>query len=249
MIGPIGPYWSTNNRGCEPRWGAFKLETDRGQAIAALRAMIESGTYGPGDRLPPERELMASLTMSRGTLRRALDVLEREGRIWRHVGKGTFVANIGDGNVDDWTTALSRQLTPFKMMRARMCLEPAIAREAAVNASAEAMLRIHDARRRAKEASSWAEYESQDDRFHREIALACDNVLLAALFDRLNEVRRTVAFDAVVRHSTKPAEDHTSFAEHDRIAVAIEARDPKAAQAAMQRHLGSVSARLFGEAV
>jgi DNA-binding FadR family transcriptional regulator len=46
----------------------------------------------------------------------------------------------------------------------------------------------------------------------------------------------------------RPACDHTSFAEHDKILVGIEARDPSAAHAAMRTHLVSVSNRLFGDA-
>jgi DNA-binding FadR family transcriptional regulator len=139
------------------------------------------------------------------------------------------------------------QLTPVRMMRARLCIEPAIAREAAINASAEALARINAAKDRAAAAASWAEYEEQDDRFHRAVAEASDNIMLVALFDQLNNVRRTVAWGNVVRESTRPPSGHSSFGEHDRIAAAIAAHDPQTAQEAMRRHIGSVSARLFGE--
>ncbi len=46
-----------------------------------------------------------------------------------------------------------------------------------------------------EEASSWAEYEVQDDLFHRAIAEASDNILLLSLFDQLNQVRRAVAWE------------------------------------------------------
>jgi GntR family transcriptional regulator len=46
----------------------------------------------PGDRLPTEAELEAQLAVSRGTVRRAFDDLEREGRVSRQPGRGTFVA-------------------------------------------------------------------------------------------------------------------------------------------------------------
>jgi DNA-binding FadR family transcriptional regulator len=72
--------------------------------------------------------------------------------------------------------------------------------------------------------------------------------LLLSLFDHLNAVRRGVAWKTVVRSSVRPACDHTSFAEHDKILVGIEARDPSAAHAAMRTHLVSVSNRLFGDA-
>ena len=221
--------------------------SEREDAIARVRALISAGDYAPGDRLPPERELIDRLGMSRTTLRRALEILEREGAIWRHVGKGTFVASHGGPGATGSIAELSQQLTPVRMMRARLCIEPAIAREAAVNASGEAIIRMKLAKDRAAVATSWSDYETHDDLFHRSIAEASDNILLLTLFDQLNRVRRAVAWGSVVRQSERPPKAHSSFAEHDRIAAAIEARDPGAAQEAMRRHIRSVSARLFEE--
>ncbi len=214
-------------------------------ALEQLRGMIGGGSYAPGDRLPPERELIVSLGVSRSTLRKALDTLEREGAIWRHVGKGTFVAAQGGGSS---LADLAQQVSPVQLSRARMSLEPAIAREAAMHATDEAVAAIKLARDRAYHATTWDEYEAQDDAFHRAVAAATGNVLLLSLFEHLNDVKRAVAWNSVVRASARPPRDHSSFAEHDAIAVAIEARDHAAAHAAMRSHLGSVSARLFGEA-
>ncbi|MCG6903516.1 MAG: GntR family transcriptional regulator [Rhodobacter sp.] len=225
---------------------ALREPSEQQDAVAALRAFIDAGSYAPGDRLPPERELIGDLGISRSILRKALDALEREGAIWRHVGKGTFVAGqaaVGDGAV----AALAQQLTPVRMIQARLCVEPSLAREAAIHASRGAITRILRARDAARSATTWADYEAQDDLFHRAVAEASDNILLLSLFDQLNHVRRAVAGGTVVRGSARPPAEHSSFQEHDRIAAAIEARDPAAAQLAMRQHIGSVSDRLFGE--
>ncbi len=225
-----------------------KLERfDRDNAIAALIAFIRDGQYSPGDRLPPERELIVSLGMSRNSLRRALEALERDGAIWRHVGKGTFVSAQRSGIGPGTLASLSQQVTPVQLMRARLALEPALAREAAINASDEAVMRLNDFMQRAVDATSWDAYEAQDDLFHRAVAEATGNPLLLSLFDQLNQVRRAVAWNTVVRHSERPSRDHSSFFEHDEIFTAIKARDPGPARTAMRMHLGSVSARLFGE--
>ena len=220
---------------------------DRSDPLDRLRAFIAAEGLAPGDRLPPERELTVSLDMTRSTLRKALDALEREGAIWRHVGKGTFVAAQGTGTNATSLAELSQHVTPVHLMRARLSLEPAICREAAINASEEAVRRLKQARDGAREAESWDAYEAQDDVFHRAVAQATDNPLLLALFDQLNQVRRAVAWNSVMRTSDRPARDHSSFAEHDLIVAAIESRDATAAHAAMRQHLGSVSARLFGD--
>ena len=215
--------------------------------IVALQAFIEAGDYASGDRLPPERELIIELGMSRSALRKALDAMERDGAIWRHVGKGTFVAGCDGQGGAGAVAQLSRQMTPVRMVQARLCIEPSLAREAAIHASRSAITRINHAKDAAKAATSWADYEAQDDLFHRAVAEASDNILLLTLFDNLNAVRRAVSGGAVVRGSNRPPADHKSFAEHDRIATAIDSRDPHAAQAAMRSHIGSVSGRLFGE--
>jgi len=223
-------------------------EVEAQDPVERLRAFITDSGHAKGSRLPAERQMSEALGLSRATLRRALDALEREGLIWRHVGKGTFLTD--DAPVQAPSLAaveLGRQLTPFRMMRARLAIEPAIAREAAVNASGETLQKMQAAIARAKAAESWAEYEVQDDLFHRAVAEASDNLLLLALFNQLNEVRRAVAWGSVTRESPRPSPDHSSFAEHDAIAAAISSRDAGAAYEAMRRHLGSVARRLFSE--
>jgi GntR family transcriptional regulator len=56
-----------------------------------LKERIASGALAPGHRLPSEPALAQSHGLSRVTVRRALDGLEREGLIRRRPGTGTFV--------------------------------------------------------------------------------------------------------------------------------------------------------------
>ncbi|MCX5194941.1 GntR family transcriptional regulator [Streptomyces sp. NBC_00249] len=62
------------------------------QRIAdALRTAIQSGEYGPGDRLPGENDLMATYDVARMTARQALGVLQNEGLVEARKGAGVFV--------------------------------------------------------------------------------------------------------------------------------------------------------------
>jgi DNA-binding GntR family transcriptional regulator len=64
-------------------------------AERAVRSWLASGRFRHGDRLPPEQELAAMLSISRGTLRSALRRLEDSGEIVRRQGSGTFAGRIG----------------------------------------------------------------------------------------------------------------------------------------------------------
>lgn len=60
------------------------------QLAGILRRAIEAGTLT--DTLPSERELTELHEVSRVTVRRALDRLEKEGLIYRAHGRGWFIA-------------------------------------------------------------------------------------------------------------------------------------------------------------
>ncbi|MBC7218453.1 MAG: GntR family transcriptional regulator [Candidatus Caldatribacterium sp.] len=58
----------------------------------ALKQVLRSGEYKPGDRFFSENEIAKKYNVSRMTVRRVMDDLLREGLIFRVPGKGTFVA-------------------------------------------------------------------------------------------------------------------------------------------------------------
>ena len=62
------------------------------QLADALRAEMEQNRAPGGHALPSENELLKKYNVSRATVRSALDVLAREGVIYRQRGKGSFVA-------------------------------------------------------------------------------------------------------------------------------------------------------------
>jgi GntR family transcriptional regulator len=61
------------------------------QVKDVLRERIDSGFWKPGERLPTEDALIASLRVSRITIRQALRDLSTLGYIRREQGRGTFV--------------------------------------------------------------------------------------------------------------------------------------------------------------
>ena len=61
------------------------------QLQRALRQAIETRVLGPDDALPPERDLATEFSVSRITVRKAIDGLVSEGLLVRRQGSGTFV--------------------------------------------------------------------------------------------------------------------------------------------------------------
>src|SRR6202050_2151825 len=62
------------------------------QLHAQMKELIESGTFGKGSRLPATRELAGQIGLNRTTVSAAYALLESEGLITGHVGRGSFVA-------------------------------------------------------------------------------------------------------------------------------------------------------------
>jgi len=215
-------------------------------SLIQLRAYIAQGDFALNDKLPPERDLCEELGIARSELRKAFAVLESEGAIWRHVGRGTFVAN-GQGHGADFQSisGIAKRTTPQQVMYARLVLEPQLAREAAMHATAEHVEQLHDICAQARMASTWRQYETLDNRFHSLVTEATQNTPLIAMYDQLNALRRTVVWGRLRRRGERPPDDHHSFDEHETILVAIHERDTEGAQRGMRLHLCSVRDSLF----
>jgi DNA-binding FadR family transcriptional regulator len=213
-------------------------------ALTQLRAYLAQSDLPGNTKLPPERELVEILGVSRGDLRKALAVLESEGELWRHVGKGTFV---GARPIDELSTvaAISGKTNPAEVMRTRLLIEPVIAREAALNATAEDIAEMRNCLKGAREARTWRFYENWDNRLHRTIAQSTHNVLMLAMFDTLNTVRRAVVWGRLRPAGDRPEPNHHSFAQHDALVSAIEDRDLRTAEFAMRTHLIDVARNLL----
>jgi GntR family transcriptional regulator/MocR family aminotransferase len=79
---------------------AFRPDRQRAEPVyrqlaAYLRALVEGGRLGAGQKLPATRELAAALGLSRNTVNLAYEALAGERLVRAHVGQGTFVAPPG----------------------------------------------------------------------------------------------------------------------------------------------------------
>ncbi|MEH6470618.1 MAG: GntR family transcriptional regulator [Halopseudomonas sp.] len=59
---------------------------------------IDEGTLVPGDLIPSEPQLAQQLNVSQGTVKKAIDNLVKEKRLYRHQGKGTYISTIDFNN-------------------------------------------------------------------------------------------------------------------------------------------------------
>jgi GntR family transcriptional regulator, transcriptional repressor for pyruvate dehydrogenase complex len=229
-----------------PRTGTrMEHDIDNGRGtLTQLRAYLAQCDLAENAKLPPERELVDILGVSRSDLRKALAVLEREGELWRHVGKGTF---LGARPAEELCSvaAIAATTNPAEVMRTRLLIEPMTAREAALNVTAQDVAELRACLRGTREARTWRFYESWDNRLHRTIAYSAHNRLLLSLFDTLNTVRRAVSWGRLRPTQERPSADHHSFADHARIVDAIENRDQRAAESAMRLHLEYVARGLM----
>jgi len=212
-------------------------------ALEKLREHVREHRSDIDLQLPPERELAASMGLGRRAVRRAMEVLEAEGLIWRQQGKGTFVGQrpalhphfFGD---------LSERTNPLEVMEARLQIEPPLARIAAVRCSGEDLSSLE---RLAKKAASSLDddgWELWDSAFHRKIAECAGNGLMLALFDVVQRIRHE-PYWRYLRGLARTAEHReTSHRDHAEIVAMIAARDGAAAERIMRRHLAAVHASL-----
>jgi DNA-binding FadR family transcriptional regulator len=212
------------------------------QVADQLRALIDSGEYVVGSRLPTERDLAEQLKVSRPTVREALIALEVEGRVRIRVGSGIYVSE--PAALAPLMPSLAVIEGPFELLRAREFIESAIAEQAARVATPEDISRI-DA---SLEAMATVQHPGEasmihDRAFHVAVAGCLDNAVLVRVVGELFDQRLNPYFAKLAHYFENPQSWSTALAEHRAIRDAIVARDAEAARMTMREHLVRSQAR------
>lgn len=219
----------------------------RDLALKSLAALLEQPEFAQGNQLPPERELVTRLKLSRSALREGLEVLEAQGRIWRHVGQGTFVGN-RPTPLPASLAMITSHTSPSEVLETRLLVEPLLARMAALRATDAEIEQMQYLLKKSEAASNPKTWELWDGRLHRAVAEAAHNGLLLSIFDAFNAMRRQAKWSELRRLALTP-ERHAAYCAHHRAYVgAIAGRDPVRAEDLMRRHIEVVREGLLGAA-
>lgn len=192
-----------------------------------------------GSKLPPEREMIERLGVSRGTLREALRILEVHGLLVIRSGPGGG-PTVSTMTPSDFNKACSLHfkaagITVDQLWTARVAVEPMLARGAAVSITAEhrseLLALIEEARNSTNlENSSYVRLGSA---FHRLIAVASGNPVLALLARSLGEM--TAYLES--RNIYPPSEHGRVNLAHIAIGEAILAGDADLAEQLVRDHM------------
>jgi DNA-binding FadR family transcriptional regulator len=219
--------------------GPIVKRTVKDQISDKLAYMIHSGLLRPGDELPSERELAATLGVSRETVRSAIGVLQARRMI--EVSQGARSRVLGPGSMP-----LHESVGVLRDLKDRSLEEVTEARAAVesqvIRLSAQRITPAQLARLRALLAEQESmigdpvRFQISDQAFHDTLYRACGNELLANVvsdfYGYALEFRRLALL--------RPGAIAHSVAEHRGIVDALSQHDADAAVLAMRRHLEQV---------
>ncbi|HWN32168.1 MAG TPA: FCD domain-containing protein [Pseudonocardia sp.] len=210
------------------------------ELAAHVERLIATGVLRPGERLPPERELAASLSVSRSTLREAMHELEGKHLVERRTGRGTIVAEQAESVTELYAglagVRLDADVTLDDATELRLIVEPRIAAAAAVRASPSNFVQLEDVLARSALDPAAERSLELDVEFHLMLAHAARNPLLVALYTMTSRWTESVR-----RHSHATPEGRLRSLEgHRAIYRAVAARDAEAAATAMDEHLSTI---------
>jgi len=201
---------------------------------------IESAAFKPGDRLPPEREMVRKFDAARSAVRRMLAELEMQGRIVRTVGRGTVIA--GETEPPPMAPA---QTSPAELMEARLLFEPGMADLVVSHGTAADFARMDECLTQGARAGSVAEFEQWDAALHQAIAQATHNSFVIRVLDAINAVRDQSEWGRMKQKSLTPERRAAYQLQHKRLVDALKKRDGEEARRMLTDHLRQVRRNLL----
>ncbi|HEY3066006.1 MAG TPA: FadR/GntR family transcriptional regulator [Methylomirabilota bacterium] len=206
--------------------------------VAQLERAIYEGRLQPGDKLPPERQLVRDVHASRVAVREALRILEHRGLVEVRQGSagGHFIREVNAGLVarDFQTLFRLGRVNLNQLIEARLLIEPEMARLAALRATEVELKALRGV---VEEPQSRALHIS----FHRLMAEAARNPVHLALTNAVMDVEEQLPLPP---GALTPDDSGRVHAAHREILDAVIGRRPDDARAIMHAHIVDVQQRL-----
>ncbi len=199
-----------------------------------LRRKIIRGDIQLHDRLPSERMLASEHLVSRGTIREALNRLERENLIEIRRGSGAYVIHTGEPASDSPIESAG----PLELIDARFALEPHICRLAVLHcrtADFEKLDLLLD--KMEANAEDPTVFSQADSEFHSTLAQTTGNSLLIWIIAQINSVRAQDQWTRMLHLTLEPQIITDYNRQHRNIVDAIRRREPENAAKYMKDHL------------
>jgi len=207
-----------------------------------LKAAIHDGRLGPGDKLPPERQLADMLNVSRTSVRDGLRVMEALGIIVGRTGSGP---NAGNFILEEPTMALA-QLLGLNISLSHFTIDEVIGVRRFIERSAVETIglprpdiakKLYELCDRMERASRRKEYAELDAKFHLTIVDGSDNRLLSFLMSACQELIQTSLEESFrnIREWETAARFLTD--QHREIADSIERGDGEALHHLISQHV------------
>lgn len=201
-----------------------------------LQEMIVSGQYQVGERLPAERELAASLGVSRNILREAIKFIQERGLVNVQSGSGVYVTASEADVLSRSMTLYTRreQISIAQLFEVRWILEVENARLAARKADANRIAELWACLQRMQSTlDSPSEFTQIDVEYHRLLAVATLNPVLPMLLDTITDsISQQLSMTASL-----PGAQINALKHHQAIYDAVASHDTEAAYKAMSTHL------------
>lgn len=212
-----------------------------------IKHLISDGYLKPGDRLPPERELIKEFGVSRPSLREALNSLVATGFLEVKQAKRTYVKSVTSGTMQDSLSLLIKADAQkiFDLVEFRKAIEAWGASHAAQRASEEDLQRlekiVEDMKAALEEGRPW---EKQDTDFHLAVAQATHNTIqihiMSTIYDLLMDFMSAI-FAGIFTDQDKVKK---LFQQHYQIFNAIKNHSPEKARERILKHLDYVESEL-----
>jgi GntR family transcriptional repressor for pyruvate dehydrogenase complex len=216
-------------------------------AFEQLISYVVNGTWKPGDKIPPERELCQQLGIARTSLREALKAMELVGMLDSRVGDGTFVCPRTEflSRPLLWAFTGTDHVELRDIMEARTLIEENLAGLAAERGTEEEISTIEQSIKMMRDCIERRDSILEADlMFHLAIATAAHNEVLRNAVQLLRNLMRQWLYFKLLM----PDVPQIVLKRHETVLRAIRRRDGNAARAAMREHLDE-TVRLVSEVV